>query len=397
MKVSDRVLNMQASPIRKLTPYAEKAKTDGKKVYYLNIGQPDIETPKEFYDAIKNVSGVLAYTKSEGKDELIESFIKYYKRHNIEFLKEDIIVTFGGTEALIFAMLATCDVGDEILVPQPLYTSYNGLASMTSINIIPILTYAEEGFKLPQEVEITKLITSKTRAILVSNPCNPTGRLYTNEEMYLIAKIAKEHNLYIFADEVYREFIYDNLEFKSFAHLEDINDRVVLIDSISKRYSACGARIGSIASKNKALMNQVLKLAQGRICPPLLDQVGATSLSNVSQSFINESQIEYEKRRDIVYDALSQMEGVICEKPQGAFYFLVKLPVKDAEEFIIWLLSEFTIDNETLFLSPATDFYATKGLGKDEVRISYCINQESLLKAMNILKEGLKAYRKIKR
>lgn len=395
MKISERILNMEESPIRKLTPYAEAAKKAGKKVYALNIGQPDIEAPQEFYEAIRNFVGVLPYANSAGYVELIESFIEYYKRKNIEFKKEDIIVTIGATEALSMAMLVTCDVGDELLVPEPLYASYNLLASQNSIKIVPIRTQVENGFSLPSEEEIVKLITDKTRAILISNPCNPTGRVYTKEEVYMVSKIAKEHDLFIFADEVYREFIYDDVELVSFAHIEDIRDRVLLIDSTSKRFSVCGARIGSIASKNKDIMKQILKLAQARLSAPLLEQIGATSFSRVPEEYIIESQIEYGKRRDIVYDALTKMDGVVCQKPQGAFYMIVKLPVDNAEEFIIWLLSEFSIDNETVFVAPAAGFYGTKGLGLDEVRISYCINQESLIKAMNILEEGLKEYNKI--
>lgn len=395
MKISERILNMEESPIRKLTPYAEAAKKAGKKVYALNIGQPDIEAPQEFYEAIRNFVGVLPYANSAGYVELIESFIEYYKRKNIEFKKEDIIVTIGATEALSMAMLVTCDVGDELLVPEPLYASYNLLASQNSVKIVPIRTQVENGFSLPSEEEIVKLITDKTRAILISNPCNPTGRVYTKEEVYMVSKIAKEHDLFIFADEVYREFIYDDVELVSFAHIEDIRDRVLLIDSTSKRFSVCGARIGSIASKNKDIMKQILKLAQARLSAPLLEQIGATSFSRVPEEYIIESQIEYGKRRDIVYDALTKMDGVVCQKPQGAFYMIVKLPVDNAEEFIIWLLSEFSIDNETVFVAPAAGFYGTKGLGLDEVRISYCINQESLIKAMNILEEGLKEYNKI--
>lgn len=395
MKLSERILNMEESPIRKLTPYAEAAKKAGKKVYALNIGQPDIEAPREFYEAIRNFDGVLPYANSAGYVELIESFIEYYDNKNIKFDKEDIIVTIGATEALSMAMLVTCDVGDELLVPEPLYASYNLLASQNSVNIVPIRTRVEKGFSLPSEEEIVKLITDKTRAILISNPCNPTGRVYTKEEVFMIAKIAKEHNLFIFADEVYREFIYDDVELVSFAHIEDIRDRVLLIDSTSKRYSVCGARIGSIASKNKDVMKQILKLAQARLSAPLLEQIGATSFSRVPEEYIKESQIEYGKRRDILYESLSKMDGVVCHKPQGAFYIIVKLPVDNAEEFIIWLLSEFSIDNETVFVAPAAGFYGTKGLGVDEVRISYCINQESLIKAMNILGEGLKEYNKI--
>lgn len=396
MKISKRISNMQESPIRKLTPYAEDAKNRGIKIHHLNIGQPDVETPEEFFEPIRSFNDVLEYTKSQGIDELIESFRQYYRKHNIDYEKEDIVVTFGGTEALIFSMLAVCDVEDEIIVPEPLYTSYNGLASMTSIKIAPVPTKAEEGFHLPSFEEFTKAINPRTKAILISNPGNPTGRVYTEEEMNLLARIVKEYDLYLFADEVYREFIYDSIEFKSFAHIEDIEQNVILIDSISKRYSACGARIGSVASKNKDLMKQMVKLAQGRVSPALLDQLGAANLNNVSDSYLKDTVKEYEERRNLVYGALNQMKDVICEKPQGAFYVVAKLPVENSEEFIIWLLKDFHIDNETVMLSPVEDFYATKGLGKDEVRISYCINQESLAKAMRILDEGLKEYRKTK-
>lgn len=392
MRISKRVIEMQESPIRKLTPYADAAKEKGKTVYHLNIGQPDVETPEEFYKPIREFDGVLTYSNSLGNKELLDSFVEYYSRYNIKFKSDEIIVTFGGTEALIFAMLATCDVGDEILVPEPLYTSYNGLASMTSINIVPILTKAEDGFHLPAASEIEKLITPKTRAILVSNPCNPTGRVYTKEEVYMLADIAKKHDIYIFADEVYREFVYDDAELISFAQIEGIEDRVILIDSISKRYSACGARIGSIATKNKDLYKELIKLAQGRICTPLLEQIGAANLINVPEEYIKKSRIEYGARRDIVYEALKNMDGVVCEKPSGAFYFLAKLPIDDSEKFILWLLKDFDIDGETVMLAPAADFYASKGLGKNEVRISYCINQESLKKAMNILDHALKEY-----
>lgn len=385
---------MQQSPIRKLTPYAEAAKKAGKKVYALNIGQPDIEAPEEFYKAIRNFKGVLPYANSVGYIELIESFVEYYESKNIKFEKDDIIVTIGATEALSMAMLVTCDVGDELLVPEPLYASYNLLVSQNSVNIVSIHTQVENGFSLPTEEVIARLITDKTRAILISNPCNPTGRVYTKQEVYRIAKIAKEHDLYIFADEVYREFIYDDIELTSFAQIEDIRDRVVLIDSTSKRYSVCGARIGSIASKNKDFMKQVLKLAQARLSAPLLEQIGATSFSRVPEEYIKKSQIEYGKRRDIIYEALSKMDGVVCHKPQGAFYMIVKLPVNNAEDFIIWMLSEFSIDNETVFVAPAAGFYGTKGLGINEVRISYCINQESIKRAMYILGEGLKEYKK---
>ncbi len=393
MKFSQRIIEMQESPIRKLVPIADEVKKQGKKVYHLNIGQPDIETPKEFFEPIKKFDDdVLAYAHSQGIPELIESFIKYYKKHNINFEKDEIIVTNGGSEALMFSLIATCNYGDEILVPEPFYTNYNGFCSMAGVNVIPITTKAENGFHLPEKDEIVSLITPKTKAILIASPGNPTGRVYNKNEIYMLRDIVKEHDLYIIADEVYKEFVYDGLEFTSFAHIEDIADRVILTDSISKRYSACGARIGCIASKNKDLIKQVMKLAQGRLCVATLEQLGAANLINVPDSYIEKVKAEYLRRRDVVYNALQKMDGVICEKPHGAFYVIAKLPVVDAEDFVIWMLKEFEINNETVMMTPAEGFYATEGLGKDEVRISYCLNVDNLEKAMNILNEGLKAY-----
>lgn len=394
MKLSKRITNMSASPIRKLSPYAANAKKAGKKVYGLNIGQPDIEAPVEFYERIREFKGILPYAESAGYDLLLDSFVKYYEGKNIEFSKDEIIVTIGASEALSMVMLATCDIGDEILVPDPMYASYILLSEQNSVNLIPIKTNIENNFNLPGEEEISSLITDKTRGILISNPANPTGKVYTREEVLEIAKIAKEHDLFILADEVYREFIYDDTELVSFAHLEDVRDRVVIIDSLSKRYSVCGARIGSIASKNKDLMKLILKLAQARLAAPLLEQVGATSFSEVPEEYIKESQVEYKNRRDLVYEVLSKMDGVVCNKPQGAFYIVAKLPIPNAEDFIVWLLNDFHIDNETIFLAPMTGFYGTEGLGIDEVRISYCLNLDSLRKAMKIFSQGLEEYKK---
>ena len=393
MKFSKRIVSMQESPIRKLVPYADKAKSKGKKVYHLNIGQPDIETPKEFLQAIKEFDEeVISYAHSQGIKELIDAFVKYYEKHDIHFEKDEIIVTNGGSEALIFSLIATCDHGDEVLIPEPFYTNYNGFSNMTGVNVVPITTNAENGFHLPEKDEITKLISKKTKAILLANPGNPTGTVYTKEEIYMLKDIALEYNLFVIADEVYKEFVFDGQEFMSFAHLNEIKDRVILTDSISKRYSACGARIGSIASKNKDLMKEVMKLAQGRLCVATVEQIGAANLINTPDTYIEEVKEEYWKRRDIVYEALKKMDGVVCEKPHGAFYVIAKLPIDNAEDFVVWLLEEFQINNETVMMAPAEGFYATEGLGVDEVRISYCINTEDLGKAMNILEEALKVY-----
>lgn len=393
MNFSNRVLNMQESPIRKLVPFAEEAKKSGKKVYHLNIGQPDIETPTEFFEAIKNSNiDVLSYSLSQGMPDLINSFSKYYNECGLSFDSNDILITNGGSEAILFALLAICDVDDEVLVPEPFYTNYNGFGSTAQVKIVPITTKAEDGFALPSKEVISSLITSKTRGILLSNPGNPTGAVYSQGEMDTIAEIAKENNIFIISDEVYKEFIYDGLSFKSFAEYKEIENNVIITDSISKRYSACGARIGCIASKNKTLIAQMLKLCQSRLCVPTLEQIGAAALVNVSKSYMENAILEYKKRRDIVFEALNKMDGVLCKKPSGAFYVIAKLPVDDAEKFVIWLLTEFSHNNETVMLAPAEGFYATPGLGKDEVRISYVLKESDLKSAMEILSEGLKEY-----
>lgn len=394
MKISKRIENMQFSPIRKLAPFAEEARKQGKKVYGLNIGQPDIETPKEFFEAVQSFDDkVLKYAGSQGVDKLIESFIEYYKGWNINFNKNELLITYGGSEAILFALMAICDVGDEILIPEPFYTNYNGFSESAGVNVVPFITKAEEGFHLPKKEEIVKNITDKTRAILVSNPGNPTGVVYTYEEVRLLADIAKEYDLYIISDEVYREFIYDDLKYTSTMYMEDIQDRVILIDSISKRYSACGARIGLVASKNTVLINQILKLCQSRLCVPTIEQIAAANLINTPESYFTKVKAEYERRRNIMFEGLMDIEGVICKKPTGAFYVVAKLPVENAEHFAKWLLTDYSYDNKTVMVAPAEGFYATEGLGKDEIRLSYCLNIDDLKDAMNILNNALSKYK----
>ncbi len=395
MNLSKRVEAMQFSPIRKLVPFSEEAKKQGKKVYPLNIGQPDIETPQEFFDAIVDFKeNVLKYANSQGIDDLIQSFITYYKEWGINFEKNEMMVTNGGSEAILFALMTICDFGDEIIIPEPFYTNYNGFSDVAGVKVVPFITKAEEGFHLPKKEVITEKITNKTRAILISNPGNPTGVVYTYEEIRMLADIAKEYDLFIIADEVYREFVYDNLKYTSALYMEDILDRVILIDSISKRYSACGARIGIIASKNKELINQTLKLCQSRLCAPTIEQVAAANLINTPKSYFEKVKAEYENRRNILYTALKEIPGVVCEKPTGAFYVVVKLPIENAEHFAKWLLTDYSYDNKTVMVAPAEGFYATEGLGKNEVRISYCLNCEDLSDAMHILKESLVEYKK---
>lgn len=398
MKFSQRIDEMQLSPIRKLVPLAEAAKKQGKKVYHLNIGQPDIETPREFFEAIKNFDEkVLAYAFSQGIPELIDSFIKYYKGFGVSYEKDEILVTNGGSEALTFSLIATCDNDDEVLVPEPFYTNYNSFGKSAGVKIVPITTKAEDGFRLPAKSEIQAKITKRTKAIVLSNPGNPTGAVYSRDQIEMVRDLALENDLYIIADEVYREFVYDGLDYVSFAQLKEIEDRVIITDSISKRYSACGARIGCIASKNKDLMGQIMKLCQGRLCVATIEQVGAAALANVSPDYMKKAFAEYQLRRDVVYGALKQMEGVICEEPKGAFYIIAKLPVKNAEDFVKWMLTDFSLDNATVMMAPAEGFYATEGLGVDEVRLSYVLKREDLEASMRILDAGLKEYKKLNR
>ncbi|WP_195939622.1 pyridoxal phosphate-dependent aminotransferase [Romboutsia sp. 1001713B170131_170501_G6] len=396
MKYSQRVSAMQSSPIRKLVPYALDAKSRGIKVYHLNIGQPDIKTPKGFFEAVKNFdSNVLEYAVSNGIPELIKSLQDYYTTYDIHFDNDEILITNGGSEALLFTLMAICDPGDNVIVPEPFYTNYNGFSQCINVKVNPITTKAEEGFHLPPKEEIISKINSKTKGILLSNPGNPTGTVYTKEEIDMIGKIAIENNLWIIADEVYREFVYDGLSYTSFGNVKEIEDRVVIIDSVSKRYSACGARIGSIASKNKGLIAQILKLCQGRLCVPTLEQVGSVELYKTPTSYFKEVNEEYRRRRDVLYNELMKVNGVVCKKPTGAFYIVAKLPVENAEDFVIWMLKDFNKDNETVMVCPAEGFYSTEGLGRDEIRLAYILNEDDLLKAASILKEGLEKYVKL--
>ena len=397
MRYSERITTMQSSPIRKLAHIASSAKAKGIKIYHLNIGQPDIKTPKVFFEAVKNFNNeVLEYAVSPGLPELISSLQQYYTTYNMDFESDEILVTNGGSEALLFALMATCDPKDNILVPEPFYSNYNGFSQSINVNITPITTKAEEGFHLPSKEKIQSLITSKTKAILISNPGNPTGTVYTKKELYMISEIAKENDLWIISDEVYREFVYDGLEYTSFGNIKEVEDRVIIIDSVSKIYSACGARIGSIASKDKTLIAGILKLCQGRLCVSALDQVGSVELYNTPSSYFTEVNNEYKNRRDVLYNELIKVKGVICKKPAGAFYIVAKLPIENAEDFVIWMLTDFNKDGETVMACPAEDFYATPGLGRDEIRLAYVLKEDDLHKAVIILKEGLEKYLELK-
>ncbi len=393
MNLSKRITGMQSSPIRKLVPYANKAREEGKKVYPLNIGQPDIKTPAGFFDAVRHFEQeVLAYADSAGDKKLIQAISDYYKTYNMDFGTDEILITNGGSEALLFAIIALCDAGDNIVVTEPFYTNYNGFAAAVDVGIKGITTKAENGFHFPSREEVEKVIDDKTKAFILNNPGNPTGVVYTPEEIKMMVDIAIDKDIFIVADEVYREFVYDGLEYRSFGHYPEAADRVVIVDSVSKRYSACGARIGSLASKNKDFIDGVMKLCQGRLCVPTLDMVGAVELYRTPVSYFKEVNDEYKARRDVVYQALQKMDGVVCLEPKGAFYVAVQFPVDDAEKFIIWMLSEFDYNGETVMMAPLEGFYCTPGLGKNEARIAYILETEELEKAMTVLAEGLKAY-----
>lgn len=395
MNISNRIQSVPPSTIMELLTVAAKVKEQGKKVYHLNIGQPDIITPEGFLKSIREYKGkVLEYALSEGLPELIEAIKKYYKNYNMNFEKDEILITNGGSEALLFTMLTICDEGDNVLVPEPFYSNYFNFSKSVGVDINPITTLAEDGFHLPSKDEIVSKINDKTRAILFSNPGNPTGVVYTKEELEMIADIAIEHNLWIIADEVYREFVYEG-EYASVGTIDRAKDRVIIVDSVSKRYSACGARIGSLASKNKSFMKEILKLCQARLSVPTLEQVGAIELYKTDNSYLKEINEEYKQRRDVLYNELIKVPGVICKKPIGAFYIVAKLPLKDAGDFTKWLLMDFEINGETVMPCPAEGFYRTPGLGVDEIRLAYILNTENLAKAASLLKKGLEAYLKL--
>jgi aspartate aminotransferase len=395
MEVSNRIKNVLFSPIRKLSPYAEIARKKGVEIYHLNIGQPDIETPDTFFKGVnKFQENVLQYSNSQGERILLDSFSLYYKRLNFNLQPKHMMITNGGSEAILFTLMAICDIGEEILVPEPFYTNYRSMAAACGIKVRTFTTYRDKGFHLPSKDKIIELITPSTKAILFSNPGNPTGVVYTREEISMMVDISIEYNLYIISDEVYREFIYDNLKHTSILEYSEIEDRAVLIDSISKRYSACGARVGLVASKSPVLINEILKMCQLRLSSPTLEQFGAANLINTPEDYFEGVRTEYEKRRNILYEELINIPGVECVKPEGAFYIIAKLPVEDSEEFSKWMLSEYSLNNETVMVAPAEGFYLTAGLGKDEIRISYCLNESSLKKSIKILGNALSEYTK---
>ncbi len=391
-KLSSRAARMPASPIRRLVPYALEAKERGVSVYHLNIGQPDIPTPETYFEALKKFPHkVVEYQLSQGDLNYIKALAAYYRGCGYEIDEEDILVTTGGSEAIIFAMQAVASPGEEILVFEPFYTNYAGYAVMSDVKLVPVTTSAETGYHLPLREEIESKITPQTRAILICSPNNPTGTVLTREEMQTIAEIALRHDLFVISDEVYREFVYEGTH-TGVLDLPEIAERAIVMDSISKRYSVCGARIGCLVSRNRELMDAFLRFGQARLCSPSVEQFAAIALTKLGEDYFEQVREEYRVRRDVVVDALNKVEGVVCHKPSGAFYIMARLPIDDAEKFAKFLLSDFDLDGHTTMVAPGDGFYATKGKGRDEIRIGYVLKKPDLEKAMNVLTEGLKQY-----
>ena len=384
---------MPPSPIRKLVPYAEKAKKRGVKIYHLNIGQPDIASPQIMLDAVKNFSEThIEYSHSAGMESYRKKLAGYYQSFGINVSHNEIIITTGGSEAIMIGLMSCLDPGDEVIIQEPFYANYNGFSCHSGIHVKPVRSYIENGFALPSIAHFEKALTDKTKAVMICNPSNPTGYLYTRKELETIKDFVLANDLFLFSDEVYREFCYDEQEYVSAMHLEGLDEHVVLLDSISKRYSACGARIGAIVSRNKEVMTSALKFAQARLSPPTFGQIAAQAAIDTPPEYFQHVKEEYIARRDFVVEALNKIGGVYCPKPNGAFYCIARLPVDDADKFCQWLLESFNHNNETVMLAPAKGFYSSKDLGKDEVRIAYVLKIEDLKKAMNCLEEALSVY-----
>jgi aspartate aminotransferase len=392
-KISEKGQLMPASPIRKLTPFADKAKLDGKKVYHLNIGQPDIETPEGMLNAIKNIDfKVWAYTASEGTLSYRKKLTEYYNKLGYDITPDNILVTTGGSEAITIAMMSCLNPGDEVIIPEPFYANYNGFACQSDIVVKPILSFIDNGFALPQISEFEKLITEKTKGIFICSPNNPTGYLYSKEEMEALKELVLKYDLYLFSDEAYREFCYDGRTFISPMHLSGLDENVVVMDTVSKRYSACGARLGCLITKNKEVWSTGLKFAQARLSPGMVEQIAGEAAVDTPDSYFKAVNKEYTHRRDTLVNALNNMEGVFCPNPGGAFYVVARLPIDNADKFCQWILEEFSYENQTVMMAPATGFYSTPGAGENEVRLAYVLNNQDVEKAMTCLEEALKVY-----
>jgi aspartate aminotransferase len=392
-KISNRGIQMPSSPIRKLVPFAEQAKSEGAHVYHLNIGQPDINTPEIALAAVKNNNiSILAYSRSEGSDQYRSKLADYYKANQIEVEANDIIVTTGGSEALQFVLGSIMDQEDEIIIPEPFYANYNGFSTAQGINVIPVVSKIENNFALPPISEFEKLITAKTKAVLICNPGNPTGYLYSKEEINQLEQLVIKYDLFLISDEVYREFCYDGYTHNSIMSKQSLSDHAIMIDSVSKRYSMCGARIGCLVTKNKSVYNTALKFAQARLSPPTYAQIASEAALCTPDSYFQKVINEYSNRRNILIEELQKIDGVKVATPRGAFYCIVELPITNADDFSQWLLEKFRVNNETIMIAPAAGFYATEGLGKNQVRIAYVLKKAELISSVNILKEGLKVY-----
>jgi len=393
MNISKRGRDIQPSPIRKLNPYADKAKEQGIHVYHLNIGQPDIPTPQPILDAFHSFDEkVLSYGPAQGFLELRQAIADYFNSYRISLDAENVIITIGGSEAIHFSFSVVADPGDEIIISEPFYTNYNGYASFANIRIVPLTLHVEDGFRLPPEEEIEARITAKTKAILICSPNNPTGTVYTPEELERVISVAKKNDLFLIGDEVYKEFVYDGGTHKSILEYEEVKDRVIVVDSISKRFSSCGARVGAVLTRNEELHQSLLKFAQARLCPPSVEQKAALAAYRMGLEYFKPVKEEYERRRDVLYEGLGNIPGIVIHKPQGAFYLIVRLPVKDAEHFVQWMLTDFHLDKETVMVAPAQGFYCSPGRGKDEVRIAYVLKEQDLRRSIDIIKAGLDKY-----
>lgn len=385
---------MQHSPIRKFNPFAFEAEAKGLKVYHLNIGQPDIKTPDVFWDAVKGFNKpVLAYAESQGITDLQDAIIDYFKRFGMDLKRGNILVTNGGSEALSMIYTSILDQGDDVMLAEPFYTNYQTFIAAAGGNVAPITTYAEDGYNYAIKERLEKALTPRTKALSLVNPGNPTGKILTREEMDVVRDFVKEHDLWLIADEVYREFAYDGQEMTTFGQYKDIEDRVIIVDSVSKRFSACGARVGCIVTKNEELYSNLMKLAQGRLCCPTLDQVGAAAMYRLPENFFDEVRAEYEARRDASYEALMKIPGLVCKKPGGAFYITAKLPVKNAESFLMYMLKEFSENGETAMYAPAAGFYATEGMGLSEMRIAYVLKKEDMVRGIELIQHGIESYK----
>ncbi|WP_298318274.1 pyridoxal phosphate-dependent aminotransferase [uncultured Aquimarina sp.] len=391
--ISSKGKAMPESPIRKLVPFAEKAVKEGKHIFHLNIGQPDIKTPIEAMNAVRNHKlDVLAYSHSAGFESFRKKLAGYYAKHDITISSDDILITTGGSEALIFTMGSITDPGDEIIVPEPFYANYYSFSTQSTVTVVPVISKIENGFALPSVKEFEKLITTKTKAILICNPGNPTGYLYSKEEIQQLAKLAIKYDLFLISDEVYREFVYGDSEHYSILQERALDDYAIVVDSVSKRYSMCGARIGCMVSKNKSVMETAMKFAQARLSPPTFAQIASEAALEAPESYYIETVAKYKARRDTLVEGLRQIPGIKVAMPSGAFYCIVELPIKDADHFAKWLLDEFHVNNETLMLAPASGFYSSPNVGLNQVRIAYVLNRRDLKKAINILKLALEKY-----